>query len=162
MTVAFGTQTPVDAADPLLLDAHGVRLTRSRLEARGRTYPLAQVRTVRAHGEAPRLMRPVLALFGAALVLPSLLWVFHLLRGGLGDYLEVSLVGTALVVFASLARILMAHDTWYLVLELPDGEARAYASGDRELVDFLVTLVRRLIDVRQPEGGPSSAPPDAR
>jgi hypothetical protein len=70
--------------------------------------------------------------------------------------------GAALMVFVTLARILMAQDTWYLVLELPEGEARAYASGDREMVDFLVTLVHRLIDVRPPDGGLSPSPPPER
>jgi hypothetical protein len=156
------TQEAGEVAEPLLLDAHGVRISRTRLEARGRTYSLADVRTVRVDREAPRLMRPVLMGLVVAMLVPSLLWVFHLLSGGLGAYLEVALVGAAAVVFVTLARILMAHDTWYLVLELPGGEARAYANGDRELVDFLVTLVRRLIDIREPEGGLSSSPPPAR
>ena len=131
-----------DASDEgVLMNAHGVRLTARRLEARGRAYALADVHRARALRERPKLILPVMLGLAAAIALPPILSVLHLFGGGVAEYVELGLVLAGMAVFASFARLMLAGDTWWLVLELAEGEARAYASSDREFVSALVDIV---------------------
>lgn len=134
---------PPATPEPLLLDAHGIRLTPSRLEALGRIYPLLEVHSARAQREAPKLLAPVAVGLGIAIAMPVALSLVHALGADVSTYLELALLLAGLVVFFSLARLMMAQDTWWLLLETSSGTTRAYQSSDSDFIQLLVGMVLR-------------------
>lgn len=111
----------------VLVEAEGFRLTSERLESAGHSWRLAELRGFGTRHEAPGLRVPLLVGMGAALVVPSLL-----LQPG-SFRVTVALVVATLLVFASIARLVMAADTYWLTVRTPEGERQVLCCQDHQL-----------------------------
>lgn len=111
----------------VLLATPGLRLTSERLEAHGRSYRLADIHGLSTRHAAPRLLPTLTLGLAAALAEPVLLLQPPSLPVSLA-----LLLATALV-FASMVRLLLAADTWWLSVCTAEGERQVLRCQDHQL-----------------------------
>lgn len=130
-------------AEASLFQEHGVLVTAERVVARGRSQPLADVLGVESVRHSPR-MGPVLATLALAVSvgLPMLSALSVAATAGRGFY-EAALVVLALAVFGSIARLVLAEDSYQVVLRTRDGAWRVLSSAESRTT---TRLVERLQD----------------
>jgi hypothetical protein len=120
----------------VLLELEGLKLTRERLEAGGRTYPLADIRCIGTRHHAPRLWPSLLgAVLGAVLGVPVLL----ARPGSVPVYASMAVVGA--LVFASVLWVLVASDTYWLTIQTPEGERQVLCSQDHQRFARVVAVL---------------------
>ncbi|MBZ4421625.1 DUF6232 family protein [Myxococcus sp. RHSTA-1-4] len=109
------------APEAPLFQGHGVLVTSERLVARGRSLLLADVVRVESVRRSPR-MAPVLALLAVAVSvgLPALSALSVSPAAARGRY-EAALVATVLVIFASIARLVLAEDVYQVMVHTGAG-----------------------------------------
>lgn len=133
---------PVEAP---LFQAQGVLLTSECVVARGKTLPLADVQRVESIRRSPSL-RPVLATLALSMSvgLPLLSALSVAASGRRGLY-EAALVALSLVFFGSIARLLLAEDSYQVVLHTRDGAWRVHASSEARTGSRLATLIEQAV-----------------
>lgn len=132
-------------AEAPLFQAQGVLVTSECVVARGRSQPLADVLRVESIRHSPSL-RPVLATLALAmsvgLPLLSALSVAATARRG---FYEASLVVLALVLFGSIARLLLAEDSYQVVLHTREGAWRVLTSQEARMSSRLTALLEEAV-----------------
>lgn len=124
-----------DAGERVLVATEGFRLTSERLEAEGRSWRLEELRGFGTRHESPRLTPSLLVGVGAALVVPMLLP-----QPGSFKVTAALLVAT-LLVFASIARLVAAEDTYWLTVRTADGERQVLRCQDHQLFAQVVEVL---------------------
>lgn len=132
----------------VLVATQGFRLTSERLEAHGRSYRLEDIRGVSTRHAAPRLL-PTLALGLAAVLAEPVL----LLQPPSLPVSLALLLATALV-FASIVRLLLAADTWWLSVCTAEGERQVLRCQDHQLFTRVQEALQQALAQARP---PSSA-----
>jgi hypothetical protein len=129
-------EPPPPPGERVLLDVEGLKLTRERLEAGGRTYPLADIRCIGTKHRAPRLWPSLLgAALGAVLAVPTLL----ARPGSVPVYATLAVVGA--LVFASVLWVVVASDTYWLTIQTPEGERQVLRSHDHQRFARVVSVL---------------------
>ncbi|MFY0526912.1 DUF6232 family protein [Archangium gephyra] len=144
---------PSSPPDPLtpsgervLVAAEGFRLTNERLEAMGGSWRLEELRGFGTRHEAPGLKLPLLVGAAAALVVPSLM-----LQPG-SFRVTAALVVAMVLVFASIVRLVVAADTYWLTVRTADGERQVLRCQDHQLFARVVEALGEVLE--RPEPGP--------
>ncbi|MFP2907637.1 DUF6232 family protein [Pyxidicoccus sp. 3LFB2] len=140
------TQRPVTVAlppaDAPLFQEHGVLVTSERVVARGRSLSLSDVLSVESVRHSPRLKPVLVALALAVSVgLPALSALSVAATERRGVY-EAALVVLALVVFGSIARLVLAEDSYQVVLRTRAGAWRVLSSSEPRTSARLVDLLQ--------------------
>ena len=138
-----------DTGERVLVATEGFRLTSERLEAGGRSWRLEELRGFGTRHESPRLTPSLLVGAGAALVVPPLLPQ----PGSLP--VTAALVVATLLVFASIARLVAAEDTYWLTVRTADGERQVLRCQDHQLFAQVVEALDEVLE------RPRSRPPDS-
>ncbi|MFY0582733.1 DUF6232 family protein [Cystobacter fuscus] len=105
----------------MLVEGEGLRLTSERLEAEGRSWRLEELLGFGTRRESPGLWLPLGVGGSAALLVPGLL-----LQPG-SFRVTAALVVATLLVFAAIARVVAAADTYRLLVRTAEGERRCGA-----------------------------------
>ncbi|QSQ25436.1 hypothetical protein JY651_11120 [Pyxidicoccus parkwayensis] len=143
-------QRPVAVALPPvevpLFQAHGVLVTSECVVARGKTLPLADVQRVESVRRSPSL-RPVLATLALSMSvgLPMLSALSVAVSARKGVF-EAGLVLLAVVFFGSMARLLLAEDSYQVVLHTREGAWRVLSSSEVRTSTRLVALLEKAVD----------------
>lgn len=133
-------EPPPPPEERVLLDVEGLRLTGAALEAGGHTYPLADIRRLDTRHRAPRLWPSLLgAGLGALLGVPVLL----ARPGSTAVYAALAVVGA--MVFASVAWVVVAEDTYWLTIQTADGERQVLRSHDHQRFARVVAVLREAL-----------------
>lgn len=127
------SQTP--PGERVLVEGEGLRLTSERLEAEGRSWRLEELRGFGTRRESPGLWLPLGVGGSAALLVPGLL-----LQPG-SFRVTAALVVATLLVFAAIARVVAAADTYRLLVRTAEGERQVWCGQDHQL---LARVVREL------------------
>jgi hypothetical protein len=128
----------------VLVAAEGFRLTSERLESAGRAWRLEELRGFGTRHESPGLGVPLLVGVGAALVVPSLL-----LQPG-SYRVTAALVVATVLVFASIARLVVAADTYWLTVRTADGERQVLCCQDHQLFARVVEALGEVLERPEP------------
>ena len=139
---------PEETGERVLVSTEGFRLTSERLEAAGRSWRLEELRGFATRHESPRLTPSLLVGAGAALVVPTLLT-----RPG-SVQVTAALVVATLAVFASIARLVAAEDTYWLTVRTADGERQVLRCQDHQLFAQVVEALDEMLErsvARPPE-----------
>lgn len=128
----------------VLVSAEGFRLTSERLEAAGGSWRLEELRGFRTRHEAPGLKLPLLVGAAAALVVPSLM-----LQPGSWRVTAALVVATVLV-FASIARLVVAADTYWLTVRTAEGERQVLCCQDHQLFARVVEALGEVLERPEP------------
>ncbi|WPB76886.1 DUF6232 family protein [Archangium violaceum] len=139
------------SGERVLVAAEGIRLTSERLEVAGGSWRLEELRGFRTRHEAPGLKLPLLVGAAAALVVPSLMLQPSSFR------VTAALVVATVLVFASIVRLVVAADTYWLTVRTADGERQVLRCQDHQLFARLVEALGEVLE--QPELRP---PPTVR
>jgi hypothetical protein len=115
------------SGERLLVVAEGFLLTSERLEVGGRTWRLEELRGFSTRQEAPGWKLPLGALLVAAGLAPTLLP-----RADAWD-VTAALVGVTVLLFASILRLVLAADTYCLVVWTAEGARQVLRSEDHQL-----------------------------
>lgn len=123
-----------DGEERTLFQAGGVLLTNQRLVMDGRTWWLRDVEGVLTRHRPPRVV-PLLVMLALGVVgLP----VLHSMGQG---FHEASVAVGAVAIFGSITGLLLAEDTYWLVLRTHKRERRVFRSGDHQLVTRLEAAI---------------------
>ena len=142
-------QRPVAVAPPPaempLFQAHGVLVTSDCVVARGHTQPLADVLGVESIRRSPSL-RPVLATLALSMSvgLPLLSALSVAASAQRGLY-EAGMALLALVFFGSIARLLLAEDSYQVVVHTRAGAWRVLSSQESWTSTRLTTLLQEAV-----------------
>ncbi|MBJ6762540.1 hypothetical protein JGU66_17350 [Myxococcaceae bacterium JPH2] len=137
-----------ERAEVALFQALDLRVTSERLVVQGRAWMLGDVFQVETVRRSPRMWPLLVAmLFCGAVALPLVVVLgrWELVTAGA---LEAARVLVALTFFSSLARLLLAEDTYSLVLTLPGGAKSVFSSRDSQLVARLAAAVNEALTSR--------------
>ncbi|MGZ3458072.1 MAG: DUF6232 family protein, partial [Archangium sp.] len=144
-----GPLTP--SGERVLVAVEGFRLTSERLEAAGRSWRLEELRGFGTRQVAPGLKLPLSFGVGAALVVPALL-----LQPG-SFRVTAALVVATVLVFASIVRLVVAADTYWLTVRTADGERQVLCCQDHQLFARVVEALGEVLE--RPEPRPVSPGP---
>lgn len=127
-----------------LFDGQGVLVTSERLVVAGRAWPLGDVEGVESIRRSPRVLPWLVILaVGVVMGLPALLSVMATSGAqGRGLY-DAALALMGLVIFASIAMLVVIGDTYWLVLRTRQSEGRVLRSRDPQLISNLVSVVAK-------------------
>jgi hypothetical protein len=127
-----------------LFDSQGVLVTSERVVVAGRAWPLEDVEGVDSIRRSPRVLPWLVILaVGVVMGLPALLAVMATPGAqGRGLY-DAALALAGLVIFASIAALLVIGDTYWLVLRTRQSEGRVLRSRDPQLISNLVSVVAK-------------------
>ena len=132
------------SGERVLVAAEGFRLTSERLEARGGSWRLEELRGFGTRHEAPGLKLPLLVGAAAALVVPSLL-----LQPG-SFRVTAALVVATLLVFTSIVRLVVAADTYWLTVRTAEGERQVLRCQDHQLFARVVEALGEVLERPEP------------
>ena len=124
----------------VLVAAEGFRLTSERLEVAGGSWRLEELRGFGTRHEAPGFKLPLLVGAAAALVVPSLM-----LQPG-SFRVTAALVVATVLVFASIARLVVAADTYWLTVRTADGERQVLRCQDHQLFARVVEALGEVLE----------------
>jgi hypothetical protein len=129
-------------AEAPLFQEQGVLVTSERVVTRGRSRPLADVLGVESVRHSPRLT-PLVALLALAVSvgLPVLSAVSVAPTAARGYY-EAALVALALTVFGTVARLVLAEDSYRVVLRTSEGPWCVFSSSESGTSTRLAELVQ--------------------
>ncbi|QDE98094.1 MULTISPECIES: DUF6232 family protein [Myxococcus] len=138
---------PAPSEVPLFQDA-GLRVTTERVVARGRTLLLADVQRVETVRRTPRMV-PVLATLGLCMSvgLPALSALSVSSSTAKGGY-EAALIAVVMVIFGCIARLVLAEESYRLVLHTRAGSWRVRASKDPKSLMLLAGLIQDAVAAR--------------
>lgn len=138
---------PAPSEVSLFQDA-GLRVTTERIVARGRTLPLADVQRVETVRRTPRMI-PVLATLGLCMSvgLPALSALSVSSTTGQGVY-EAALIAVVMVIFGCIARLVLAEESYRLVLHTRTGSWRVRASKDPKSLMLLAGIIQDAVAAR--------------
>jgi hypothetical protein len=131
-----------------LFHAEGVLVTSRKLVTGRRTWLISEVEGVNTLYRTPRVL-PLLAtlVLGALVGLPLLVsgrvsssWLTGELHG-------VAMAVAAVAIFGSIAGLLMAEDSYWVVLRTRQRERRVFRSTDYQLVNRLVAAIESAVEV---------------
>jgi hypothetical protein len=128
----------------VLVEADGFRLTSERLEVAGGSWRLEELRGFGTRHQAPGFRVPLLLGAGAALVVPMLL-----LQPGSFRVTAALLVATVLV-FASILRLVVAADTYWLTVRTAEGERQVLRCQDHQLFARVVEALGEVLERPEP------------
>ena len=154
MLWALSSSNPRPAGGPgerVLVSSEGFRLTSERLEVEGRSWRLEELRGFGTRHAAPNPRLPLLCGVGAALVVPMLMLQPHSVR------VTAALVAATLVVFASIARLVAAADTYWLTVRTAEGERLVLRCQDHQLFARVVEALGEELEGPGPRA-PAPAP----
>jgi uncharacterized protein DUF6232 len=137
------------SGERVLVEGEGLRLTSERLEAKGHSWRLEELRGFGTRRESPGLWLPLGVGASAALLVPGLL-----LQPG-SFRVTAALVVATLLVFAAIARVVAAADTYRLLVRTAEGERQVWCGQDHQL---LARVVRELGEKLERSESPRSAP----
>jgi hypothetical protein len=143
-------QRPVAVAQPPpaevpLFQAHGVLVTSDCVVARGRTQPLVDVLRVESIRRSPSL-RPVLATLALSMSVGfPLLSALSVAASAQSGLYEAGLVLLSLVFFGSIARLLLAEDSYQVVVHTRDGAWRVLSSQEARTSTRLTALLQEAV-----------------
>jgi len=143
---------PPPPGEHVWVEAEGLRLTSERLEVAGGSWGLTELRGYGTRREAPGLWLPLGLGAAAALVVPALL-----LQPG-SFRVTAALVVAMVLVFAAIARLVAAADTYWLVVRTAGGERLVWHCQDHQL---FARVERALGEVLEPPA-PVARPPVPR
>ena len=132
------------SGERVLVAAEGFRLTSERLEARGGSWRLEELRGFGTRHEAPGLKLPLLVGAAAALVVPSLM-----LQPG-SFRVTAALVVAMVLVFTSIVRLVVAADTYWLTVRTADGERQVLRCQDHQLFARVVEALGEVLERPEP------------
>jgi hypothetical protein len=132
------SRTPL--GERVLVSAEGFRLTSERLEAAGHSWRLEEIRDFGTRHASPALKLPLAVGVAAALVVPALL----LQPGSLP--VTAALVVATVLVFASIARLVVAADTWWLTVRTAEGERQVLCCQDHQLFARVVEALGEVLE----------------
>lgn len=138
---------PAPSEVSLFQDA-GLRVTTERIVARGRTLPLADVQRVETVRRTPRMI-PVLATLGLCMSvgLPALSALSVSSTTGQGVY-EAALIAVVMIIFGCIARLVLAEESYRLVLHTRTGSWRVRASKDPKSLMLLAGIIQDAVAAR--------------
>jgi hypothetical protein len=117
-------------------------VTDSRVDARGRSWPLREILRVSVARQPPRLV-PLLASLAVGVVLG--LPLLHVALAGAvtprTGYYEAALGVVSLIIFGSIGGLVFAEETYWLVLRTEQGEHRVFSSREHQRVIRLASVV---------------------
>jgi hypothetical protein len=131
-----------DGKERTLFQARGVLVTNQRLVMEGRTWWLRDVEGVLTRHRPPRIVPLLISLMLGVLGLPVLHWwgqTFH----------QASLAAVGLAIFGSIAGLLLAEDTYWLVLRTRKRERRVFRSGDQQLITRLEAAITAAMEAER-------------
>ncbi len=137
------------SGERVLVAAEGFRLTSQRLEVASGSWRLEELRGFGTRRESPGLWLPLGVGGGAALLVPGLL-----LQPG-SFRVTAALVVATLLVFAAIARVVAAADTYRLLVRTAEGERQVWCGQDHQL---LARVVRELGEKLERPEPPRPAP----
>lgn len=132
------------SGERVLVAAEGFRLTSERLEVAGGSWRLEELRGFGTRHEAPGLKLPLLVGAAAALVVPSLM-----LQPG-SFRVTAALVVAMVLVFASIVRLVVAADTYWLTVRTADGERQVLRCQDHQLFAKVVEALGEVLERPEP------------
>ncbi|MCP3137683.1 DUF6232 family protein [Pyxidicoccus xibeiensis] len=136
---------PASPGEVQLLQEGGVLVTSERVVARGRTQALAEVLSVETVRRSPRMKPVLLALvLGVTVGLPALSALSVSGTGPRGLY-EGALVLAALTVFGSIARLVLAEDSYQLVLNTRGGAWRVLSRREPQHLTRVAELLQEAV-----------------
>ncbi|HYO56605.1 DUF6232 family protein [Archangium sp.] len=134
------------SGERVLVSAEGFRLTSERLETAGGSWRLEELRGFGTRHAAPGLKLPLLVGAVAALVAPALM-----LQPG-SFRVTAALVVATVLVFASIVRLVVAADTYWLTVRTTEGERLVLCCQDHQLFARVVEALGEVLE--RPEPGP--------
>jgi len=137
-------ESPTPSGERVLVEAEGFRLTSERLEAAGRSWRLEELRGFGTRHASPGLKLPLVGGLAAALVVPSLL-----LQPG-SFRVTAALVVATVLVFASIVRLVVAADTWWLTVRTAEGERQVLCCQDHQLFARVVEALGEVLERPEP------------
>ncbi|WP_426752658.1 DUF6232 family protein [Myxococcus sp. Y35] len=140
--------SPAAPAEAPLFQDGGVLVTTERVVARGKTHLLADVQRVESVRRSPRMV-PVLATLGLCMSvgLPALSALSVSSTTARGFY-EAALIAVVLVIFGCIARLVLAEDSYRLVLHTRAGAWRVHTSRDAQAALRLSGLIQEAVAAR--------------
>jgi hypothetical protein len=132
------------SGERVLVAAEGFRLTSERLEAAGRSWRLEEIRGFGTRRASPGLKLPLVMGLAAALVVPALL-----LQPG-SFRVTAALVVATVLVFASIVRLVVAADTWWLTVCTAEGELQVLCCQDHQLFARVVEALGDVLEHPEP------------
>lgn len=145
-----------------LFQAEGVLVTSQRLVTDGRTWLLGDVERVEAVHRAPRVLPLLIILSLGVVVGLPVLHAAMAAPGAQGKGVYGAALGMAgLAIFGSIAGLLLAEDTYWLVLWTRQQERRVFRSRDHRLISRLAVLVTEAVVAARQRPG-SVTPPGWR
>ncbi|WP_309891953.1 DUF6232 family protein [Archangium sp.] len=136
--------SPTPTGERVLVEAEGFRLTSERLESAGRSWRLEELRGFVTRRASPGLKLPLVVGLAAALVVPSLL-----LQPG-SFRVTAALVVATVLVFTSIARLVVAADTWWLTVRTAEGERQVLCCQDHQLFARVVEALGEVLERPEP------------
>ncbi|RJS24963.1 hypothetical protein DRW03_07470 [Corallococcus sp. H22C18031201] len=130
-----------ERAEVPLFQALELRVTSERLVVQGRAWMLGEVCRVEAVRRSPRMWPLLVAMSFCGTVALPLVVMLGRWEWVAASTLDAARVLVALTFFSSLARLLLAEDTYSLVLTLPGGARSVFSSRDSQLVTRLAAAV---------------------
>lgn len=135
--------SPPSAEAPLFQD-RGVLVTSERLVTRGRSLPLADIQRVESVRRSPRMLPVLLTLAVAMSVGLPALSALTVAGTAAGGFREAALVAVALVSFGCIARLVLAEDSYQVVVHTAAGPWRVLSHREPETSTKLVTLLHEV------------------
>ncbi|WP_375769606.1 DUF6232 family protein [Archangium gephyra] len=132
------------SGERVLVAAEGFRLTSERLEVAGGSWRLEELRGFGTRHESPGLKLPLVVGAAAALVVPSLM-----LQPG-SFRVTAALVVAMVLVFASIVRLVVAADTYWLTVRTADGERQVLRCQDHQLFARVVEALGEVLERPEP------------
>jgi Family of unknown function (DUF6232) len=132
------------SGERVLVAAEGFRLTSERLEVAGGSWRLEELRGFGTRHEAPGLKLPLLVGAAAALVVPTLM-----LQPG-SFRVTAALVVATVLVFASIVRLVVAADTYWLTVRTAEGERQVLRCQDHQLFAQVVEALGEVLERPEP------------
>ena len=132
------------SGERVLVAAEGFRLTSERLEVAGGSWRLEELRGFGTRHEAPGFKLPLLVGAAAALVVPSLM-----LQPG-SFRVTAALVVAMVLVFASIVRLVVAADTYWLTVRTAEGERQVLRCQDHQLFARVVEALGEVLERPEP------------
>lgn len=140
-------QSPAGGPEMMLFQAGGVLVTSRKLVTGRRTWLISELEGVRMLRRAPRVLPQLAALVLGAMVGLPLLHSERVSPSVLGQELYgVALAVAALAIFGSIAGLLMAEDSYWLVLRTRQRERRVFRSRDHQLVANLAEAIAAAVE----------------
>ncbi len=144
---AAALQSPAGGPEMTLFVSGGVLVTSRKLVTGGKTWLISEIEGVSTLHRAPRVMPLLAALVLGALVGLPLLHSRMVSSSVLEQELYgVALAVAALAIFGSIAGLLLAEDSYWLVLRTRQRERRVFRSRDYQLVANLVEAIEAAVE----------------